>query len=250
MKNDGRKTEQAHWDQAWSSPVRPRVPSRLNVDVRSLTDLLRRKVFKNARYIEIGCAPGKYLAWVDVFCGSKTSGLDYSTSGIKNCQDLFRAMRLDIDLHQGDFFANDLRKSSFDVVTSFGFIEHFDDPTVAIEKHIELLAPGGVALIAIPNYGGLLGKLQGYFDPANLALHNIAIMSPVALLQLVRLRAGVESEAYYYGRPSLWLINFEKKMPKLFALFFQIMANFVGHLFPSRCGNFSPLIVLEVRKDK
>lgn len=210
--------------------------------------MLRQKVEKGARYIEIGCAPGKFLAWVDVFCSSETSGLDYSSSGIKNCQDLFREMGLKVDLHQGDFFANELPKSSFEVVTSFGFVEHFDDPTLAIEKHIELLAPGGVALITIPNYGGVLGKLQKKCDPVNLALHNTSIMNPEALIEFVRAKNGVQCLSYYYGRPSLWLVNLERKMPAFIARFLQMTANFIGHLLPVRCGQFSPMIVLEVRK--
>lgn len=248
MTNIGRKTEQAHWDNAWSSPVRPKIPSRLNVDVRSLTNLLRRHVKPGARYIEIGCAPGKYVAWVAVRCKARTSGLDYSETGIRNCRELFRAMGLDIDLHQGDFFDNNLPKSSFDVVTSFGFIEHFDDPTDAVSKHVELLAPGGIALITVPNYGGVFGKIQAKCDPANLALHNTSIMNPKALMSLVDQTLGCEVKAYAYGHPSLWLVNLERKLPRMLARAIQQTSNFIGHALPSPIDAIAPILVLEIRK--
>lgn len=246
--NSGRKTEQEHWDRAWRSPVRPRIPSRLNVDVRSLTDLVQGYVKPNARYIEIGCAPGKYLAWVAVKCRAQTSGLDYSETGIENCRQLFKAMKLDVDLHHGDFFDNDLPKSYFDVVSSFGFIEHFDDPTNAVRKHIELLVSGGVALITIPNYGGFLGKLQAKCDPENLSLHNTSIMSIEALTALVNTSLGCDVRAYPYGRPSMWLVNLERVMPNWLARAIKYSSNFIGHCLPNPIGSLAPMLVLEIRK--
>ncbi len=251
MSNEsGRKTEQAHWDAAWSAPVRARIPSRLNVDVRNITDLLRRHVKPKSSYIEIGCAPGKYLAWVADQCQARTSGLDYSETGIRNCHVLFQAMKLDIGLHQGDFFNNTLPKNSFDVVTSFGFIEHFDDPTDAVTKHIELLSPGGVALIAVPNYGGVYGSLQARVDPENLGLHNTSIMNVRSLMALVDPRLGCEVQAYPFGRPSLWLVNLERKLPRLMARIIQLAANFLGHLQPGTVNAIAPMLVLEVRKSR
>jgi 2-polyprenyl-3-methyl-5-hydroxy-6-metoxy-1,4-benzoquinol methylase len=249
MNNEsGRKTEQAHWDAAWSAPVRARIPSRLNLDVRNITDLLKRHVKPNSSYIEVGCAPGKYLAWVADQCQARTSGLDYSDTGIRNCQALFRAMNLDIDLHQGDFFNNALPKNSFDVVTSFGFIEHFDDPTEAVTKHIELLNPGGVALIAVPNYGGVYGSLQARVDPENLALHNTSIMNVKSLVALVEPGLGCVARAYPHGRASLWLVNLERKLPRFMARAIQLTANFLGHLQPWTAKGLAPMLVLEVRK--
>lgn len=245
---DGRKTAQAHWDEAWSSPVRPRIPSRLNVEVRNLTNLLRKYVRPGARYIEIGCAPGKYLAWVAVQCKSETWGLDYSDTGIRNCQGLFVAMNLDIKLQQGDFFDNTLPKNTFDVVTSFGFIEHFDDPTDAVSKHIELLAPGGIAVITVPNYGGIYGRMQSKCDPENLDLHNTNIMNVKALELLVDPSLKCAVRAYPYGRPSLWLVNLERRLPRPLARLIQWTVNFLGHLWPDSVAASATSLVLEVRR--
>jgi 2-polyprenyl-3-methyl-5-hydroxy-6-metoxy-1,4-benzoquinol methylase len=105
------------------------------------------------------------LAWVSKVLRVDSSGIDYSEVGINRCKGLFEALNLKIDLHHTNFFEHSLPIASFDFVTSFGFIEHFDNPKVAVKYHIDLLKPGGMALITIPNYGGIYGKIQNGVIP-------------------------------------------------------------------------------------
>src|SRR4051812_13610894 len=101
---DGRKTTRDHWDAAWRAPIRLRLPSKLNVDVLNLTRLLSRYVRPGDRYLEIGCAPGKLLAWVASELKADAVGLDYSEPGAKSSRDLFAALALNVELHVTDFF--------------------------------------------------------------------------------------------------------------------------------------------------
>ena len=78
----GRKTEQAHWDAAWQLPIKARLPSRHNAGVLNVTRLFEWHVRPSFRYIEIGCAPGKILAWVASVLKAEAAGLDYSEIGI------------------------------------------------------------------------------------------------------------------------------------------------------------------------
>ena len=248
METKGRKTQQAHWDAAWSLPIRPRLPSALNIDTANVFSLLRSHVSPGTRYLEEGCAPGKLLAWVSATLNAKADGLDYSDTGTANCRLLFKALNLDIDLIQDDFFNNHLSPASYDVVSSFGFIEHFDDPRIAVAKHIELLKPGGVAIIAVPNYGNFYGRLQSWFDSPNLALHNLDIMSPSALSGLVEKRADLAVKAYRHGSMSLWLVNLERRLPNWIAKLFQLAANALGLMQFVFIPALAPMLVLEVRK--
>jgi len=246
---DGRKTERTHWDAAWKSPVAARIPSRLNVNVLDLTNLLRNHVKAGDAYLEIGCAPGKLLAWVSARLRAKGSGLDYSETGVRNCESLFSALELDIALHHADLFGDVLPKSSYDVVASFGFIEHFDDPREAVRRHVELLRPGGTAVICIPNYGGIYGRLQAYFDPDNLSLHNLSIMTPQSLVGLVDKECGVSSvRAYPYGRLSLWSVSLERRIPGAIARLAQLVTNAVGLLQFFSMPVLAPMFVLEIRR--
>ena len=248
MDEKGRKTEQAHWDAAWSLPVRPRLPSALNVDTANVFALLRPHVKPGAHYLEVGCAPGKLLAWVAAGLKARADGVDYSETGTANCRILFKALGLDVGLFQDDFFNNHLTPASYDVVSSFGFIEHFDDPRFAVAKHIELLKPGGVALIAVPNYGKLYGRLQRWFDAPNLALHNLDIMTPAALTALVERRPDLTVKAYQHGSMSLWLVNLEKRWPRNLARLLQWTVNVVGLMQFFSIPALAPMLVLEVRR--
>ena len=247
MPEAGRKTDQAHWDVAWGLPVKPRLPSLLNVDVLNLTRLLRKYVTPGCRYIEIGCAPGKLLAWVAGVLRAEASGLDYSATGVAQCRALFDALRLPVKLYEADFFDHRLPLRSFDVVSSFGLIEHFDDARPVVRQHLELVRPGGVAVIAVPNYGGLYGKLQRRCDSANLDLHNVEIMNVDALRALAQ-DCGAESvRAFPFGNFSPWLVSLEKKLARPVARSLSVAANAVGLVQPATIEALAPLLVLEVR---
>ena len=246
--NQGRKTEQAHWYTAWKSPVRPRLPSMLNVSTLNYARLLKKHVRPGVRYIEIGCAPGKMLAWVAGALKARVTGLDYSEPGIAKCRELFDALGLNVDLHLQDIFKHQLPPATFDVVTSFGIIEHFDDPRPVVQKHLDLLKPGGVALITVPNYSGVYGSLQRWFDAPNMELHNLEIMNAGALTALVD-SSDVEAVCVYpFGSMSPWLVSFDKRLPGFAAKLVSLGVNAAGLLQPLTIKALAPMLVLEVKK--
>lgn len=247
--NAGRKTERAYWDANSREPINYRLPSKLNVGVLNVTRLLKMFVGPGTRYIEIGCAPGKMLAWVASALKAEVTGLDYSEPGITKCRALFNALSLKANLFHDDFFDHHLPLASFDVVASFGVIEHFDDARPAVQRHLDLVRPGGVALIAIPNYGGIYGELQRWFDGPNLALHNQEIMRPSALTALVDSLNVVEStRAYPFGVVSPWLISLDKRWPRFAAKLVSLSVNAIGLLQPLTINAIAPMLVLEIRK--
>ena len=229
-------------------PIRARLPSRLNVSVLNYIRLVEKHVRPGNRYLEIGCAPGKLLAWVASVLKAECTGLDYSETGIAKCRALFDALGLKADLYHIDFFNHHLPSASFDVVSSFGFIEHFDDPVPVVQKHHDLVKPGGVALIAVPNYGGLYGSLQRWCDAPNLALHNLDIMNPAALTALIDSTDVESMRAYPFGAMSLWHVNLDNRFPRLLANFVSLVANTMGLLQPLTINALAPMLVLEAHK--
>jgi 2-polyprenyl-3-methyl-5-hydroxy-6-metoxy-1,4-benzoquinol methylase len=248
LNSEGRKTDQAHWNDTWRMPIRARLPSRLNVGVLNVTRLLKQHVRPGSRYIELGCAPGKILAWVASVLKADVAGLDYSESGISKCRVLFDALGLKANLYQDDFFNHQIPPASFDIVTSFGVIEHFDNARSVVQRHLDLVKPGGVALIAVPNYGGVYGSLQRWCDAPNLALHNLEIMSPSALMALVDSADVKTVRAYPFGTMSPWLINLDKRLPHSIAKLVSVGVNTIGLLQPLTIEALAPLLVLEIRK--
>ena len=47
----------------------------------------------------------------------------------------------------------------FHIVYSLGFIEHFKELNIVVKKHTELLKPGGILLLGVPNLGGIYSFL-------------------------------------------------------------------------------------------
>lgn len=67
-------------------------------------------------------------------------------------------------------------KNSYDLVESFGLIEHFENPAAALDAHIDLLKPDGTLVVSIPNYRGWNGIWMRLVDPGLAKGHNFEIM--------------------------------------------------------------------------
>lgn len=131
------------------------------------------------KLIEIGSAPGHYsLAFLREF-GLQPFGIEYSPKRAAIQRDLWAAHGLPGDhILCGDFFDDalvDPLLGQFDVAVSFGFIEHFADPALAVKRHLDLLKPGGVLVIMVPNIGH--GTFNGWrcrhLNPEVYGIHNI-----------------------------------------------------------------------------
>lgn len=193
--------------------------------------------------------PGKLLTWVASVLKAKAAGLDYSETGVATCRMLFDALGPNIDLHHDDFFNHHLPPASFDVA-SLGLIEHFDDARPGVKKHFDLVKPGDVALIAVPDYGGMYGKLQRWCDAPNLALHNLEIMNPSALMALATSPDVASVRAYPFGAVSPWFVGLDKRLSPLLAKAISLGVNAVGSLQPVTIEALAQTLVLEIHKRK
>jgi SAM-dependent methyltransferase len=223
-----------------------RLPSKLFVSTRNLQRVIAAHVRPGMRYLELGCAPGKLLAWVGSALRADVSGLDYSEQGIQWALQLFHALGLHGNLRCEDVWKSSFEPGSFDVVFSAGLIEHFGDPQRIVRRHVELLKPGGRALITVPNYGGVYGRLQRWLDPANLALHNLAIMNVDALRGLAPADLASEVRAYPAGRISPWLLGIDRRVPTPLATGISHLVNGVGLVQPRDFASVAPMLVLEI----
>lgn len=246
--NGNEKTELDHWESAWAARPRMRFPSGLDIGTMNVLRLLRRYLRPGVRFVEVGCAPGKILSWVSREVGAPVCGIDYSPTGTETARWLCSGLGVAADIRCEDAMRSTFPAESFDVVFSNGLIEHFEDPADMVDAHLRLLAPGGTAVIAIPNYSGLYRALQQRCDPANLAIHNLRIMSEGALAAVVRPRPGLSVRTFRHGRFSPWLISLQRRLG-LPGKLLSWGLNFLAHLQPVEYARLGPLIVLEVRRD-
>lgn len=140
--------------------------------------------------IEIGCVPGNWLVYLAKEFGYVVSGIDYS--------DLLDYTRANLVYHHvpvGDLFNADLftfeSPKKYDLVFSTGFVEHFTDHNLVIQKHADLARPGGLVIIIVPNLTHIHRLLCSTFDRKNFDAHVLTLMDRHNLRNALR-SAGLE----------------------------------------------------------
>ncbi len=145
------------WEEAGSAPDADLVLTgeRRGVRWRRIEAAIRRRLGQPAalKVIEIGAGTGVGAALLTTQ-GASATVLDYSQAALKRSRRFFESVSL-----RGEFVCADALdipadlRESFDVSLSFGLAEHFtgDSRTQIIATHLELLRPGGLAIISVPN---------------------------------------------------------------------------------------------------
>lgn len=121
---------------------------------------------------EVGCAPGRFLAYFAKYFDMKVSGIDYVPAGVDLTKRNMSMQGIDADVVLGDFFNADLAWSGYDVVFSGGFIEHFPETQEVVSRIVSLAnANGGYVITVVPNFLGLNGWLRKKLAPHSYAGH-------------------------------------------------------------------------------
>jgi ubiquinone/menaquinone biosynthesis C-methylase UbiE len=97
---------------------------------------------RGLRSLECGCGSAGVSAYF-AERGYEAIFLDFTDTGISKARESFGRYRLPGQGVQGDVMALPFRESSFDVVSSFGLLEHFEAPERAIHEMARVLRPGG-----------------------------------------------------------------------------------------------------------
>ncbi|TSD63929.1 class I SAM-dependent methyltransferase [Inquilinus sp. KBS0705] len=200
-------TDRSFWQAFWESRkglIFKIKPNYVFGDI--LGKLIAEKGIKNA--VELGGFPGYYAIYLKKYQHLKTSLLDYFIHpGLVN--QLLEVNDLkpgDIDIIEADLFTYQPAEK-FDLVLSFGLIEHFNDTKFIINEHLKFLKPGGTLFITLPNFKSVNGWVQRNFDKENYDKHNINSMDLALLKDSCKALGLKDIEAYYHGRFTVWLEN-------------------------------------------
>lgn len=160
------------------------------------------------RCIEIGCVPGNFLIFLHKRYGYRIYGMDYCDEFetlIENMK-INGVRRYKIFKENFLFWNPALR---FDIVCSFGFIEHFTNYEEVIEKHIHLLKRDGLLIITVPNFRYGQAILHILFkDFQNVVkTHNLTVMNPRTLKKLLEKKGLKIIFLNYYQTFDFWLVN-------------------------------------------
>jgi SAM-dependent methyltransferase len=247
--NVNEKTSTAYWHDIYAASPPPALPSGWGIIARDRQRLFRRYIPRRSSVLEIGCAPGIWLAWLAKTLDVRPSGLDYSPLGVESARKLFARLSLTGDLQCEDVFSTSFAPASFDVVYSGGVIEHFDDPAPLVRLHAKLAKPGGRVLITIPRFRGVYEFLRRRCDPDSALTHNLKIMEVDALRRLAPADLAENVETFAYGRLGSCHIGLERKWPRRLVRGIRALENGLGYLQPFNLPSLCPNLVLTfVRK--
>jgi SAM-dependent methyltransferase len=148
------------------------------------------------------------LSYFHEALGLKISGIDYSPAGVTATQDNLARQGIKSEIIEGDYLSYTF-SSKFDVIVSFGVVEHYTRPALIIEKCFEDLRKGGVCFCAVPNFeSALYARLQRAVDNGVWERHVVLGLNE---LELLLRRAGfAEVSGSYFGSFGLGVVNISR----------------------------------------
>lgn len=172
-------TQKERWDKHWA---RVKLPVILDPNTKKPVGKEIIRIFekflpkKKLSAIEIGGAPGGFAAYLNKYFGYETSIIDYSEIGCEKTQQNFNVLGLNVKIYNRDFFGDLSGLPRFDVVFSFGFIEHFSNLNDVFKRHIVLLKKDGILILGTPNFRGLTENVLKHTAPKFLSSMNFEAM--------------------------------------------------------------------------
>lgn len=164
------KPDKSYWDYVWETTPLPNSIRPYTRDIKwhvirefhkYFRSIFSTMITRDKRLLEIGCARSVWLPYFAKEFGFEVYGIDYSEIGCKQAMQILSNERIKGEIVCADFFsAPGSMVKAFDVVVSFGVLEHFKDTVACIAAFSIFLKPGGLLITSVPNMLGLNGLLQ------------------------------------------------------------------------------------------
>lgn len=167
------------------------------------------------KLLEIGCARSVWLPYFAKEFSFEVYGIDYSEIGYQQAMQILSNEGVKGEIVCADFFSppGSMLKA-FDVVVSFGVLEHFKDTTACIAAFSKFLKPGGLLITNIPNLCGLNGLIQKMINRPIFDIH--ILFNTNALMQAHRINGLRVISCDYFLFANLGVLNFENLKGSLF----------------------------------
>ncbi len=140
--------------------------------------VLRRLNQKNARVLDVGCGRGLLLRAFQQK-GCNVTGTEYAEGACSFAREVLK-----LPVRVGLLTELNFPDHSFDIVVMWHVLEHVSDPRPTLAEVSRILRPGGIFLVAVPNFGSPESRLtkSGWFHldiPRHLSHHTRASLSEI-----------------------------------------------------------------------
>lgn len=124
--------------------------------------------------LEIGCAKSIWLPYFAKEMNFKVTGLDYSPNGCELSRQILKKNNVSGEIICADLFEppKDML-GKYDVIVSFGVVEHFKDTATCLKAISKFLKPGGLLITSVPNLVGWNGSIQKLVNQPVLDIHEL-----------------------------------------------------------------------------
>lgn len=171
-----RLSKKKYWDSVLTSVDLPRIYSRTSEPTRRF-DLLFKEYLAQGQidFIEVGCGSSAWLPYFQKYFGFNVHGIDYSLEGCFLAKENMKYFgKFDSsNIKCLDIFDVENIKEKYDIVFTYGLIEHFSDQKEIITKLSYLLKEGGQIITIVPNLNGFNGIVTRRFLPDIYAIHQV-----------------------------------------------------------------------------
>lgn len=146
------------------------------------------------RLLDVGCASGTFLR--------QMAAVGWQPAGIEPDPDAAdKARALGAEVFTGDPRGAPFADASFDMVTAFHSVEHMPDPLGTLTRMIRWLAPGGIAVVEVPNAASLGASVFGpYWSGFDLPRH-LVHFTPHTMRAMLERAGGVVVRIEHKTKP-------------------------------------------------
>lgn len=168
------KAGEEYWTQFWKNfqlpaPINIHSPSVNEFPSRVLHELFVKSFSsietKGKKLLEIGCGNSVFLPYLQKEFGFDVTGIDYSEFGCEQSKKILERDNVKGTIIHADALNPPMELlGTFDVVCSFGVIEHFAHTAETLSAFARFLKPGGLLITTLPNMKGATGLLHKWLN--------------------------------------------------------------------------------------
>jgi SAM-dependent methyltransferase len=202
--------------------------------------------YAGQRLLELGCVPGHASAAILSRVPLRPEGVDSADAGHLYLSEL---APWSPRLHRCDLREFQPEGGPYDVVGSFGLVEHFDDVQEILDHHDRLLRPGGLCIVEVPHFRRVQFLYHRAFDRLDLARHNLRAMDPAVFEEFARRRGHDVLFLGFVGKMRFWGLDAGSgRLKRKLARLSERLGGALGHLLPEGNRWLAPWLVYVARK--